>query len=58
MKNPDFLHVDKDLTEIKVWMKNIEVSVVKNGCGHSGVRTLKLAISQKRINEINWFLVC
>ena len=44
--------------EIKVWMKNIEVSVVKNGCGHSGVRTLKLAISQKRINEINWFLVC
>ena len=33
------------------------MGVVKNGCGHSGLRTIKLAVSQKGINEINWFLV-
>ena len=30
----------------------------KNGCGHSGLRTLKLAVSQKGINGINLILVC
>ena len=43
--------------EIKSSLKNIGVGVVKNGCGHSGLRTIKLAVSQKGINEINWFLV-
>ena len=28
-------------------MKNIDVSVVKNGCGHSGLGKLKLAVSLK-----------
>ena len=44
--------------EIKVWLKNIGVGVVKNGCAQSGLRTLKFVQSQKGINEINWFLVC
>ena len=48
----------------KAWGKNLKlvekywVSMVKNGCGNSGLRTLKLAVSQKGINRINWFLVC
>ena len=43
---------------MKSWLKNIGVDVVKNGCGHSGLRTLKLAVCQKGINGINLFLVC
>ena len=39
---------------IKRWLKNIGVSMVKNGWGHSSLRTLKLAVSQEGINEINW----
>ena len=44
--------------EIKSWLKNIGVGVVKNGCDHPGLRTLKLAIPQKVSNGTNWFLVC
>ena len=44
--------------EIKSWLKNIEVGVVKSMCGHLRVRTLKLALSQEAMNGINWFLVC
>ena len=44
--------------EIKSWLKNIGVGMVKNGCGHSVLRTLKLAVCQGKMNEINWFLVC
>ena len=40
------------------WLKNIGVDMVKNGCGHSVLRTLKLAVCQGKINEINWFLLC
>ena len=43
--------------EIKSWLKNIRMSVVINGCVHSGYRNLKLAVSHKEINGINWFLV-
>ena len=39
--------------ETKSWLKNIEVDVVKNGCGHTGLRTLKLAVSQEGTNGIN-----
>ena len=28
----------------------------KKGCGHSGDRTLKLAVSQEGSNGMNWFL--
>ena len=44
--------------EIRSWLKNIGVVVVKNGCGHSVVRNLKLAVCQGEMNRINWFLVC
>ena len=44
--------------ENKSWLKNIGVGIVKNGCGHSGLRTLKLAVSQEWINGVSWFLVC
>ena len=44
--------------EIKSWLKNIGLGVVKNRHGNSGLRTLKLAVSLKGINGINWFLVC
>ena len=46
------------LMEIKSWLKNMGLGVVKNRCGYSGLRTLKLAVSLKGINGINWFLVC
>ena len=39
------------------WFKFIEIVVI-NGCAHSGHRNLKLAVSNKGINGINWFLVC
>ena len=39
--------------EIKSWLKNIGVGMVKNGCGHSGPSKLKLAVSQEGINGIN-----
>ena len=44
--------------EIKSWLKNIGVGMVKNGCEYSGLRTLKLAVSQTGVIGINWFLVC
>ena len=44
--------------EIKIWLKHFGVGMVKNGCGHSGLRTLKLAVSQEEINGVNWFLLC
>ena len=36
--------------EIKSWLKNVGVGLVKNGCDHFG---LKLAVSQNGINGIN-----
>ena len=45
------------LMEIKSCLKNVGVGVVKSGCGLSCQSTLKMAISQKRGNGINWFLV-
>ena len=44
--------------EIKSWLKKNVVGMVKNRYGHSGLRALKLAVSQKGINGINWFLGC
>ena len=29
------------------------MGMVKNGCGHPGLRTLKLAVSQEEISGIN-----
>ena len=54
MKKPDEKASGKNLKLFeKYW-----VGMVKNGCGNSGLRRLKLAVSQKGINRINWFLVC
>ena len=39
------------ILEIKSWQKIIRVGVVKNGCGHPGLRTFKLAISHKESIE-------
>ena len=39
-------------------MRNIGVCIFKNACGHSVLRTLKLAACQGKFDEINWFLVC
>ena len=43
--------------EDKSWLKNVGVGMVKSGSGHSVLRTLKLALCQGKMNEINWFLV-
>ena len=32
--------------------------MVKNGCGQSGHKTLKLAVSQEGVNEKNLFFAC
>ena len=45
-------------TEIKSWLENIGIAVIKNGCGYFGLRTLKLALSQEGITGVSWFLVC
>ena len=50
------LHVDTDSLKLKSWLKNIGMSVVRNGCLQSGYRNLILAVCQKGINEIYWFL--
>ena len=44
--------------ENRSWMKNIGVDMVKNGCGHSFLKTLKLVACQRKMNEVNWLLVC
>ena len=41
---------DYRFIETKSWLKNIAVGVAKNGCGISGHRTLKLAVSLEGIN--------
>ena len=41
--------------ENRSWLKIIGVGLVKNRCGHSVLRTLKLAVCQGKMNEINWF---
>ena len=53
MKKPDFLHVDTDSWKLKVDQKILGVGMVRNGCGHSGLRALKLALSQEGINGIS-----
>ena len=44
--------------EIRSWLKNIEMGMVKHGCGHIGYRTQTLTVSQEGINRINWLFVC
>ena len=32
--------------------------MIKNGCGHLGLRTLKSAVSQEWMYELGWFFAC
>ena len=47
MKKSKFLRVDTNSWKLKVFRKmfGIGVGMFKNGCGHSGLRSLKLAVS-------------
>ena len=47
MKKPLFFACLYRFMEIKYRSKNIEVGVIRNGCGHSSLRTPKLAVSQE-----------
>ena len=51
MKKPGFLYVDTESQKLKVSLKMYGVSLVKNGCGHPGLRILELAVSQAGIME-------
>ena len=53
MKKPDILHVDTDSWKIEVDLKIFGRAWSKNGRGHSVLRTLKLAVCQGKMNEIN-----
>ena len=39
--------------ENSIWLKNVGVGMVKNGCDHSVLRTVKFAVCQGKINEWN-----
>ena len=43
---------------INCWLNILREGMVKDGCGHSGHRTLKLAVSQEWMDGINWFSAC
>ena len=34
------------------------MSMVKNECGQSGHETLNLAVSEERMDGMNWFFAC
>ena len=42
--------------DFKNWLKNIGMGMPINMFVHSGCRNLKLAVSHKEINGINWFV--
>ena len=53
------------LNKFHIWENSGSWDMAHNALGQSGLqdfsincRTLKLAVSHKEINEINWFLVC
>ena len=55
-KHPYFLHADTNSLKLKVHRKKLGWAGHK-WCAHSGFRNLKLAVSQKEINGINWLLL-
>ena len=52
------MYVDTDSQKLKADQKFFGVGMVKNECGQSGHRTLKLAVSQKWADEIKLFFAC
>ena len=58
IKYLDFLHVGTRLHELKVDLKFSARTWLKNGSGQSGHGTLKLTVSQKWIDGMNWYFAC
>ena len=58
MKQPYFLHVETNLQKLKVDQTFFWLCMARNGCGKSGLWTLKLIVSQEWTNGINWFFSC
>ena len=56
MKQPNILQVDTNSQKLKVDLKSFWSGIVKNRCGQSGLRTLKL--TQEWTDGINWFFGC
>ena len=56
MKKPFFVCWYR-LIENRSWLRNIGVGLVQNGCAQSFLTTLKLAVCQEEMNEVNWFFV-
>ena len=54
---PDFLNVYLNSHTLKVDQKFFRVSMVKNGCGHSGNGSKKMTASQERTGGINWLFL-
>ena len=44
--------------KIQSWCKMFWVNKVKNGCDHSGHKSINLTIFGKWIDERNWFFAC
>ena len=45
-------------TKIRCWLKFFWSHMVKDGCHQSGLWTLKLTISWKWTDVVNWFFAC
>ena len=43
---------------IKNWSKILWLGMLRNGCGQSGHRTIKLTVSQELFDRMNWFFAC
>ena len=54
----DFLHTGRNFMQIERWLKIFGVSMVKNGCGQSLDRALKLTVSEEWTDGIKWFFAC
>ena len=44
--------------DIKSWLKNVGLGMVKYGRDHSGHKALKSAVSEYGIDELSWFFEC
>ena len=58
MELTDFLHAGTNSCKLTGDWKFLGVSMIKNGCGQSGDRTLKLAVSEEWAGGINWLFAC
>ena len=43
---------------IKSWLENMGICMVKSRYGHVGLRTLRSSVSQEWIDEVSWFFPC